>query len=109
MNAKRRTNFAAAADRQTPPAAAPAPAPAPPGTGGKAVRAPRTKPVRVTLDLAPAQHRALKAWCNQAALDGQLPTVNLAHVFRILGDLLLNESDVTERVQTRLEAGDGGT
>jgi hypothetical protein len=48
----------------------------------------RTDPIRVTLDLTPAQHRKLKAWCNQAALDLELSQVALAPVLRVLGELL---------------------
>lgn len=48
----------------------------------------RTEPIRVTLDLSPRQHRALKRWCAQAAVDLDLPQVPLVAVLRSLGELL---------------------
>jgi hypothetical protein len=75
--ARRGNPFDAAADRSAAPRAKPA------------ARV-RTDPIRVTLDLSPRQHRELKAWCNAAAVQAGLPTVALAPVLRILGDLLAN-------------------
>lgn len=93
----RRTNLKAAGDR-TAPTKAPA---------TKAAKAPRTKPIRVTLDLEPKQHMALKQWCNAAAVETQLPNVSLATVYRILGDLLVTDDAIAEQVQARLEDGAG--
>lgn len=79
----KRTDYRAAADRS---AATP-------------VLRPRTDPIRVTLDLQPAQHAGLKAWCNMAAVEAGLPRVDLAPVLRILGDLLTKGDDEAPELQ----------
>ncbi|MEV6683287.1 hypothetical protein AB0N09_41535 [Streptomyces erythrochromogenes] len=64
---------------------------------------PRTDPIRVTLDLSPGQHRALKRWCNQAAADHDLPTVALARVLRLLGEELVKDDDLADTIAKRLK------
>ncbi|MEV5205679.1 hypothetical protein [Streptomyces sp. NPDC053720] len=71
-------------------------------------RSVRTAPVRVTLDLSPADHRALKRWCNTAAAELDLPQVPLAFVLRILGKQLLDDPDLAARVRADLEQAGGG-
>lgn len=72
----------------------------------------RTTPIRVTVDLAPPLHKALKRWCNAAALDLDLTDVALAQAARALV-VELTEPDPTkrlpgleERVRERLSSGD---
>lgn len=72
----------------------------------------RTTPIRVTVDLAPPIHKALKRWCNGAALDLDLTEVALAQAARALV-LELTEPDPTkrlpgleDRVRDRLRSGD---
>ncbi|MES9512189.1 hypothetical protein ABWJ92_38480 [Streptomyces sp. NPDC000609] len=68
----------------------------------------RTTPVRVTLDLAPADHRALKRWCHRSAADLDLSQVPLVAVLRILGKRLLADEELADKVRAELaEAGDG--
>ncbi|MGW8558151.1 hypothetical protein [Streptomyces tubercidicus] len=72
-------------------------------TAPTAPRSVRTDPIRVTLDLSPADHRALKRWCNSAAVELDLSQVPLAPVLRILGKELVDDPDLAARVRTRLE------
>ncbi|GGZ30484.1 hypothetical protein [Streptomyces nitrosporeus] len=62
----------------------------------------RTKPVRVTLDLAPGDHRDLKRWCNQTAVALDLSQVPLAPVLRLLGQELLANPALADRIRNRL-------
>ncbi|MFF3788046.1 hypothetical protein [Streptomyces sp. NPDC001933] len=71
-------------------------------------RAARITPVRVTLDLSPADHRALKRWCNITAAALELPQVPLAPVLRILGKQLLADQELAARVRAELEQAGGG-
>ncbi|MEW1616489.1 hypothetical protein [Streptomyces sp. NPDC088744] len=71
----------------------------------------RTTPIRVTVDLAPGLHKALKRWCNGAALDLDLTDVALAQAARALV-VELTEPEVAnrlpgleERVRERLRTG----
>uniref|UniRef100_A0AAU2AJQ0 Uncharacterized protein n=1 Tax=Streptomyces sp. NBC_00093 TaxID=2975649 RepID=A0AAU2AJQ0_9ACTN len=72
----------------------------------------RTTPIRLTVDLVPPLHKAVKRWCNGAALDLDLTDVALAQVARaLLAEL--TEPDQTrrlpgleERVRERLRSGD---
>lgn len=58
--------------------------------------------IRVTLDLHPADHCALKRWCNQAAADLGLPQLPLAVVLRLLGEELTSSPDLARRILARL-------
>ncbi|MFJ4577621.1 hypothetical protein ACIP4W_41035 [Streptomyces sp. NPDC088846] len=71
-------------------------------------RSVRTAPVRVTLDLSPADHRALKRWCNSSAAELDLSQVPLASVLRILGKQLLADQELAARVRAELEQAAGG-
>lgn len=93
---RRRTDYGKAADR-TAPVQKPADA-----SARAAIRAPRTDPIRVTLDLEPAQHKALKRWCAMTTIDADLTNVSLASVLRILGDLLVSDDDLADKVKARL-------
>jgi len=72
---------------------------------------PRTRPIRVTVDLDPADHQALRRWCNTAALDLDLTGVALAQVLRgLAAELTAAPADrlegLDDRLRTRL-AGAG--
>lgn len=58
--------------------------------------APRVKPVRVTVDLAPDLHNQLKVW---VATEG----VKLSEVFRALGTQLLEDDELAERVRRTID------
>ena len=88
---KARTDYSRAADRS---------APTPKAPGGS--KAPRTKPVRVTLDLPPTLHRELKRFCAQSALDLDLNDVPLAQVLRAMGRTVLEDEDIAASVLERL-------
>ncbi|SCF75524.1 hypothetical protein [Streptomyces sp. Ncost-T10-10d] len=64
--------------------------------------------MRVTLDLSPADHRALKRWCNITAAALELSQVPLAPVLRILGQQLLADQELAARVRAELEQAGGG-
>ena len=58
--------------------------------------APRVKPVRVTVDLAPDLHNQLKVW---AATE----SVKLSEVFRALAGELLTDAELAERVRRTID------
>lgn len=68
---------------------------------------PRTKPVRVTVDIRPSVHRSLKRWCNSTAAELDLSSVDLSALLRVLADEVLNDERLSDRVAKRLQAGDG--
>ena len=70
----------------------------------------RTRPIRVTVDLPPADHQALKRWCNTAALDLDLTTVALAQVLRALAaELTADPTDRLDGLDDRVRARLAGT
>lgn len=68
----------------------------------------RTKPVKMTVDLAPIEHRKLKLWCAQAAADLELPEVAASEVVRVLVSRLQSDPDLAEQIRTDL-AENGGS
>lgn len=63
----------------------------------------RTRPIRVTVDLPPAEHQALKRWCNVAALDLDLTGVALAQVLRALAaELTAGPTDRLDGLEDRI-------
>lgn len=60
------------------------------------LKAPRVKPVRITVDLAPDLHNQLKIW---AATEG----VKLSDVVRALASELLSDEQLAERVRRTIE------
>jgi hypothetical protein len=71
QRADRKARMTAAATRRTEPDAKPA--------GQTAVR---SKPVRITVDLTPEQHRALAQWLASAAVDVDVPRLTAADAIR---------------------------
>ena len=67
--------------------------------------APRVKPVRLTLDLAPAAYRELQEFCTAAAVALEQPRVAGADVLRSLLAELATDEALAIRVQSRLAAG----
>lgn len=82
--------------------AAPAPARRRPST------APRTKPVRITVDLSPLAYRDLNRWCRQAAEDLDVAKVNTAAVVRTLLGMLDDDQALAGRVRDRIAADPSG-
>ncbi|GAA5170841.1 hypothetical protein GCM10023321_68560 [Pseudonocardia eucalypti] len=72
-----------------------------------AARAPRTRPVRVTVELSPMEHKALRQWCAQTSADLDLPLVAGAEVFRALLSLMRTDPAVAEAVRTELNRTGG--
>lgn len=70
-------------------------------------RAPRTRPVRVTVELSPMEHKALRQWCANTAADLDLPVVAGAEVFRALLSLMREDTELADRVQAELERTGG--
>ena len=83
-------------------------APAHPRTSPPARRAPRTATVRVTVELAPVEHRRLRRWCDRLADEIDAPTVAGAEIIRVLLGLLDTDADLAARVAAEL-ARTGGT
>lgn len=62
----------------------------------------RTTPVRVTVDLAPAEHAALVQWCAQTALDLGRPRVPNQAVLRVLVERLTRDPALAEEIRQQL-------
>jgi hypothetical protein len=61
--------------------------------------APRSRPVRLTLDLAPVQHRKLTRWCADAAYELGLSKVPATSVIRLLIGQLASDPELAARIQ----------
>jgi hypothetical protein len=91
MSRGKRTNYAAALDRREP------------GTPPAGATAIRTRPVRITVDLAPPLHRAVKDWARTTAADlGR--DVALAEVIRVLLTQLDADPELARQVRAQLTA-----
>lgn len=75
----------------------------PPSSG----RVPRTRPVRVTVELSPMEHKALRQWCAVTAADLDLPVVAGAEVFRALLSLMRTDPGMADQVRAELERTGG--
>jgi len=84
--AAKRESGEPAADATTPPATPPP-------------IAPRSRPVRLTLDLAPVQHRELTRWCADAAYELGLSKVPATSVIRLLIGQLASDPELAARIQ----------
>ena len=102
---ERRTS--ADADMRTP---APVAAPATTARPSRTARTPavRTTPVRVTVELAPIEHRRLRQHCAHYADDLGVPQVAGAEVVRVLLGLLDADAQLAARVGEELRRT-GGT
>jgi hypothetical protein len=60
---------------------------------------PRSRPVRLTLDLAPVQHRELTRWCADAAYELGLSKVPATSVIRLLIGQLATDPELAARIQ----------
>lgn len=91
----RSAQFRRAAHRRTDPGAAPA--------GTTAVR---SKPVRITVDLAPDLYKQLTRWAAETALEVDRPRLPQAEVIRACIRALTDDPDVREAVlrELRLES-----
>jgi hypothetical protein len=99
---------AAVTGASTPPATAAAdPAATAASAEPASVRAPRTRPVRVTVELSPMEHKALRQWCAVTAAELDLPVVAGAEVFRALLSLMRNDPATADQVRAELERTGG--
>lgn len=96
----------AAAVTQTSASAQPTASPQLPGS--PPARPPRTRPVRVTVELSPMEHQALRQWCARTSAELDLPLVAGAEVFRALLSLMRDQSAVADQVRAEL-ARTGGS
>ncbi|MGH3789753.1 MAG: hypothetical protein ACRDQ9_02945 [Pseudonocardiaceae bacterium] len=88
---RKRTNYDAALNRNEP------------GTPPAGATAVRTRPVRITVDLAPPLHRVVKDWVRATAADlGR--DVALAEVIRALLAQLDADPELAREVRARLTA-----
>jgi hypothetical protein len=62
----------------------------------------RTKPVRMSLDLAPMEHKALHEWCMHARSDLGIHDLPAAWVIRELLVVLHSDKSLTTRVRNGL-------
>lgn len=67
--------------------------------------APRAKPVRLSVDLAPAAYRRLIDYCHQTAEELGVARVNGVDVLRALLAELADDQDLAARVRGRVAAG----
>lgn len=67
----------------------------------------RTRPVKLTVNMSPVEHRKLKLWCAQAAADLELPEVAVSEVMRVLAARLQSDEDLAARVLADLAANGG--
>lgn len=70
-------------------------------------RVPRTRPVRVTVELSPMEHKALRQWCAQTSAELDLPVVAGAEVFRVLLALMRDDPSMADAVRAELERSGG--
>lgn len=69
-----------------------------------AAAAPRSKPVRVSVDLSPNAYRSLGSYCSEAAAELGRAKVTNVQAFRAFVSLLDTDPDVRQRVTDELRA-----
>lgn len=62
----------------------------------------RTTPVRVTVDLPPAEHAGLVQWCTQAAAELGMPRVSNQSVLRALVARLTRDPQLAAAIREQL-------
>jgi len=62
--------------------------------------APRSRPARLTLDLAPVQHRALTVWCSDTGYELGLTKLPATVVLRLLIGELVSDPELATRIKT---------
>jgi len=65
---------------------------------------PRSRPARLTLDLAPVQHRALTVWCSDTAYELGLTKVPATSVLRLLVGQLTTDPELAARIRALIPA-----
>lgn len=80
-----------------------------PRDAGRRSAGPRTKPVRITVDLSPLAYRDLSRWCAESADQLDMVKVNNAAVVRTLLALLDDDPNLSEQVRARLAADPSGS
>lgn len=68
----------------------------------------RTKPVKVTVEMSPVEHRKLKRWCALTAADLELSMVAGAEVLRVLWSMAQDDEVLAQRLREEL-ARTGGS
>jgi len=61
--------------------------------------APRSRPARLTLDLAPVQHRALTVWCSDTGYELGLTKLPATVVLRLLIGELVSNPELATRIK----------
>jgi hypothetical protein len=79
-----------------------------PTTEAPAATAPRTKPVRVTVELSPIEHRKLRKLCDRFIDELDLTEVARAEIFRALLNLADQDPKLADRLAEELRRT-GGT
>ena len=67
-------------------------------TSPRSKATPRTRPVRVTVELQPVEHRGLRRLCERYADELEVPTVAGAEVLRVLLKLAQTDEQLAARV-----------
>jgi len=65
---------------------------------------PRSRPARLTLDLAPVQHRELTRWCADTAYELGLTKVPATSVLRLLVGQLTSDPELAARIRALIPA-----
>ena len=73
-------------------------------TPAAAPSGPRSRPARLTLDLAPVQHRALTVWCSDTAYELGLTKVPATSVLRLLVGQLTSDPELAARIRALIPA-----
>lgn len=87
---------------------APPTPPAPKSAQAAPAVAPRVRPVRTTVELAPREHASLKRFCADSAEELGLSSIAGAEVLRTLYGLMREDPALADRVRAALAAS-GGT
>ena len=63
--------------------------------------------MRVTVELSPMEHKALRQWCAVTSAELDLPVVAGAEVFRALLSLMRDDPKMADQVRSELERTGG--